>query len=476
MPDWYVTALYSCTCSLLADNETCFKRLFIVPSYAKTFWSCPDTHHVVSADGTHAGGGVINQVWLLLVGSNANNQLVLLAFAVVRQEDQDNWTWFMRQATNALKLPPNTTAVLISDMHKGLTSPATQDILKANNWVHTRCTFHFINNLRKRHGMSKVIEKTIMRIARHTNADNVASALATLHGPLREEVESQLGMFSAATLLDKDPPVVRYRHITNNTSEQYNSALKNARPQAITDGVKTMLAWAAKHVGKAKGYAYKWEEAGAQLVPYASRELRKIIDRARTIPVQIIQANQLKAEAIVGSLTHQLNDAYTVTVSLAERTSDCACRWQQESGFACCHTLAVALAVSQTAGCSNADEWRPDHPLWVCSKFHLAAYKQQYAGAVPKIGKILNLEDNGLEPPYVAPRPGRRPIQRKKGQKRKRPAPGGHEEAVRRKPPTCNSCGKTGHYSTTCWHPNTAHMRKKTKKQVDKIVIDLTKP
>ena len=70
-----------------------FKRCYVATSMAKTFWAEAGTKMII-CDGTHTKSTGFKHVILLAVTFDGNNQVQVLAFAVVDSENGPNWVWF----------------------------------------------------------------------------------------------------------------------------------------------------------------------------------------------------------------------------------------------------------------------------------------------------------------------------------------------------------------------------------------------
>jgi MULE transposase domain len=73
-----------------------FHRLYIALSIAKTFWYNAGIG-LVSCDGTFTKNNYFKHIILICTTMDANNQIVILAFAIVDCEDADNWVWYKEQ-------------------------------------------------------------------------------------------------------------------------------------------------------------------------------------------------------------------------------------------------------------------------------------------------------------------------------------------------------------------------------------------
>nr|GEV89244.1 hypothetical protein CTI12_AA091940 [Tanacetum cinerariifolium] len=80
------------------------------------------------------------------MGRDANNQTYLIALAVVRVENAENWGWFLHLVHGDLSLNEGNGITIISDSHKGLFDAV-------NDWLpdpeHKKCTSHIYANLKK---------------------------------------------------------------------------------------------------------------------------------------------------------------------------------------------------------------------------------------------------------------------------------------------------------------------------------------
>jgi zinc finger SWIM domain-containing protein 3 len=80
---------------------------------------------------------------MLACALDGNQQILLLAWALVPTENQDNWEFFLNHLKEAY--PPCSTNgfVIISDRDKGLV-PATEKVLP--DIIHAKCCHHIKEN------------------------------------------------------------------------------------------------------------------------------------------------------------------------------------------------------------------------------------------------------------------------------------------------------------------------------------------
>ncbi|GKC88698.1 splicing factor, partial [Tanacetum coccineum] len=83
--------------------------------------------------------------FLTAMRRDANNQMYHVAWAVVRVENKENWSWFLSLLHDDLNLNNGNSLTIISDSHKGLLS-AVADWLP--QLEHRKCTRHLYASLR----------------------------------------------------------------------------------------------------------------------------------------------------------------------------------------------------------------------------------------------------------------------------------------------------------------------------------------
>jgi hypothetical protein len=445
-------------------------------------------------------------VWLFLVTKDANNHLVLLAWAVVDQENGPNWTWFIERVSMHLPLPDGATqAALISDMDKGITSNAAKSALNISYWTQTRCVRHFIDNLRTNKQLPRVteeMEQLIYVIARHPVAGSVQRVVTKLHAlnpKVAQRVVDALPQFANYLFLAMALPLCREGDILSNMAEQYNNKEKQTREESIEAAAKIIL----KHVQEqwffARKSAYEWEQEGKVLTPFAEGELAAAIHVAKQLEVTILSVSddglqvQAQVQARPGAQTE-----HSLTVSASTHTSNCPCGWWRVRGFPCWQMLAVANEVRSKAGHLgiNVDlaAWDVANPKWVSDVYTVATFKEQYSGTSPRFTTDDVLEDSKLLPPHAARKPGRPKKNRATRPPRKKLRAAASSSSAsassssaaassstasglvgpQGRMPSCSLCGAQGHYYNSCPHPNTMHVAKRVAKKADRIVLDLT--
>ncbi|CAD6903329.1 unnamed protein product [Tilletia caries] len=107
------------------DGVRQFERCFVAPAAARAaFKFC---RPFVALDGTFLKGR-IKLVLLLAATFDSNDSLVILAWGLVKVENEDNWTWFISQLLEAMPEMGSSTTTIVSDRDKGLLNDVSSQL------------------------------------------------------------------------------------------------------------------------------------------------------------------------------------------------------------------------------------------------------------------------------------------------------------------------------------------------------------
>jgi Transposase, Mutator family len=120
-----------------------FYQMYCCLSIAKNFWSSAGLTLVV-CNGTFTRNNCFKQIVLIAASFDANNQIVILAFAIVEGENADNWVRFKEQ----LKSNFPGINVWMTDTDKGICSNAfsMSKSQSEDEFVLSRCARHLAEN------------------------------------------------------------------------------------------------------------------------------------------------------------------------------------------------------------------------------------------------------------------------------------------------------------------------------------------
>ena len=216
-------------------QKTMIHRERRVRVFGRAFWAFEQCvrafqhcRPVISIDGTFLTGQFKGTL-LVAIGSDANNRLLPLAFALVEAETNDNWEWFLRILRTKI-LPSEREICVISDRHQGILN-AVDIVIPGHAPLHHRwCMRHFCANFYRACGSKELTDDledccqafSYKRFARLYNA-LVANKKLDAGGLdfLSRHIELRTKW---ARAYDEDGR--RYGQMTSNMAECFNRVLK----------------------------------------------------------------------------------------------------------------------------------------------------------------------------------------------------------------------------------------------------------
>ncbi|XP_010451555.1 PREDICTED: uncharacterized protein LOC104733691 [Camelina sativa] len=130
-----------------ASGKQQFDKFYICFDALRRTWkSC--CRPIIGLDGSFLKWELKGEI-LAAVGRDADNRIYLIAWAVVRVEDNDSWAWFVENLKKDLDLGLGSGLTVISDKQKGLLN-VVADLLP--NAEHRHCARHIYANWKKAHG------------------------------------------------------------------------------------------------------------------------------------------------------------------------------------------------------------------------------------------------------------------------------------------------------------------------------------
>jgi MULE transposase domain len=126
-------------------------------------------------DGTFNKGPHFRHILLFAVTIDGNNKVLLLAYAVVSSENENNWSWFVGKL--CIDFPGIT--VIQSDADKGIRSNICQEVLEGNDIIPGRCVFHMLQNCPGAKG-SKLVRRLVLELAKSSTHEGYLLKLEEL--------------------------------------------------------------------------------------------------------------------------------------------------------------------------------------------------------------------------------------------------------------------------------------------------------
>lgn len=337
----------------LGDGTREVQRVFIAPHASIQAWKY--ARPFICLDGGHFSseqGGVLLMVHTL----DPDEEIFLLAWAIVPSESRFTWGWFMESFFQVFKSTGNLS--IISDRQKGL-QPAINDVTPEDLDVwHYFCTEHLRQNVDRQFGkeiaklfMKAALVKTIMEF--NTTLDLIQSKKPGAAEYIRE-IPAAHYAYCAAPL--KEFP--RFFHTTSNIAESSNFIFKPAR--------KMSWLMALDHIWHA--WLEKMTERRDRIhrTPRYTRFYHEYYNKVRLLGNTYLVQVQSRASGTALVKKGESSHGGRV-VNITERT--CTCLEWQDRWFPCQHALA-AMRYFVT------DDLGEGYP------FTNERYKKMYAGSL----------------------------------------------------------------------------------------------
>ncbi|XP_012851021.1 PREDICTED: uncharacterized protein LOC105970742 [Erythranthe guttata] len=349
---------------------------------------------VVMLDGTFFKGRY-KGVLLSAVGKDADEGLFPIAFAIVSEETDSNWDWFLSHFKDAIG----------ND--------------RTLNCLHTYCYKHLQNNLKYRfRGVPAGFRETVLQ-------QFAACAYATTKEEFDRCIDKlkTTGGTKVCNFLDDLPKEKwsnvyceghRYGHMTSNGCESWSHQIKKQRHLPITsliDGIRLLL---MTQMCKRLCDGNRWT---TMLCEKTEKRLKEAVDKGRS---WICKRSSMHVFEVFSSPN--------AVVDLGERT--CSCRLWQINGFPCTHAVIFVELRCGLAAYDYIDRW-----------YHRSTFKESYSGSIiPFVRQVSDLHVAVIGPPEVKPTRG--PPKRKR-------IPS-HGECVPRKMTFSRCKAQVNHNKNTC--------------------------
>jgi hypothetical protein len=189
---------------------------------------------VILVDGTFLTGKYRGTLMMAVV-VDPEQQLVPLAFALAKSENDGSWSWFMRLVRINI-LGPTRQVCMISDRHHGLIKCASDHLDGYQPLVHQWCIRHFAANMWCHQKNKEVIGKLKLLASVHTE-----DKFKELHKDLVKHLNEEARGWLEYEMEDKDKWAqtydeggMRWGMMTTNYSESVNNIFKGIRSRPVS--------------------------------------------------------------------------------------------------------------------------------------------------------------------------------------------------------------------------------------------------
>jgi len=381
---------------------------------------------VVFVDGTHLKGSYSGKL-LVANTKNANGQLLALAFALVDEESNESWEWFLQNFQTHIGSQRPGDLCIISDRHQGIINAVSN----MNGWHHRYCLRHVCSNV-----MSRFKNRRVKRLCWTIGSTTQASRYSYGIRQIKDE-EPEAWPYLKDIGLDKwtlrhDTQHRRWGNLTTNPAESMNNVLGMARMLPIRALIDHTFTYTRDQFVTQFRNASTW-------APPLARQMWKIFQRrerastAHTVAVY----HERRGLYTVSTNERNGNGEYTYTVTFGQ--NKCTCGTWQNHRFPCSHAIAVC-------------GYREEQALGLMSKkYTTRTWQHQYDAALVPLRDVhywaeANWQIQADYTKLVTHR-GRRRTRRYRNEMDESSNP---RSAQGRQPGRCGICNGLGHNRKTC--------------------------
>ena len=308
---------------------------------------------------------------MLACFKDGNNNIRIIASALVESENEISWKWFMTNLKANLTVIPS---FIMSDREKGLIKAA----MIFDNVPHFYCFRHVMVNLCSKFKAFRHRKQAwdLVKSESHDLFKKTASYFNKT-----PEIYEWLNNIGFDKLSIAHSPVPRYNIVTSNNVESLNARIKNIRGMDSLD----LFMELERTVISDRSASYEASKSSEYITTFA----KKLLD------------NQL--ELSLRSLVRKIDDHYYIVTSDIERrvfignSTSCTCGYYNNMRIPCSHIIAVFKSINQDFMSLCCNSWK--------TSIHLDAYCNRYINNGPTI--VPDLEYSVLLPPIYSVKRGR---------------------------------------------------------------------
>lgn len=340
-----------------------------------------------------------------------------VAIAVVDDETEDNWHWFLQELKSAIATSQQIT--FVADFQNGLKKSLAEIF---DNCYHSYCLRHLVEKLNKdlkgqfSHEARRFMINDFYAAAHAPRIDGFQRAVENIRGispdaydwVVQSEPEHWANAFFAGA---------RYNLMTSNFGQEFYSWVSEAHELPITQMIDTLRGRMMESIYARRVDSSQWV---SKLTPSKEEKLQMEASMSHSLQVLLSE----------GSTFEVRGD----TVDIVDIDHwDCSCKGWQLTGLPCCHAIAVFECMER----STYD---------YCSRyFAVETYRLTYAESinpVPNVDKPV-LSESAEAVVTVTPPPTKRPPGRPKMKQFE------SVDLIKRQL-QCSKCKGLGHNKKTC--------------------------
>ncbi|GLT45929.1 hypothetical protein SLA2020_197240 [Shorea laevis] len=404
----------------------CFQRLF-VSYHASIFGFLNACRPLIALDKTLLTNKYLGTL-MLASGFDGEGSVFPLAFAVVDEENDDNWIWFISELRNLLEINAENMPKLtiLSDRQKAIVDGVEANFPTA---FHGFCMSHLSDSFQREFNNPMIVNLFWEAAHALTNFefDQKILQIREISPAAFAWIQNIPPRFWANAYFEG----TRFGHVTANVADSLKSWIHEASSLPIIQMMECFRRKLMILFNECRERSMQWT---GTLVPSAEGHVLGAIEHASAW--RVLKANEAEFEVV------SQEGAFRVDI----RNRSCWCRGWELQGLPCTHAVAVLHSCRQnvhrfTESYFTVANYRkaysqtihpvPDKTLW-------KDMLEQVQGQEESEAEVIIRPPKSLQPPA---RPRKRRVRTE--------GVGGRAKRVVH----CSRCNQTGHFRTTCATP-----------------------
>ncbi|XP_071708970.1 uncharacterized protein [Rutidosis leptorrhynchoides] len=285
---------------------------------------------ILCIDGTHLKANYIGKI-LTAVVKNANGKILPDAFAVVDNESNESWAWFLKLVKTHVNVSKRDLCI-ISDRHVGiLNAMANQQY----GWHHRYCLRHIRSNLMTKFDRNTELKKLCWRVGSTMQSNRYK---LTVRG-IKTVSEVAWKYLEDADIhkwtLFRDSFHLRWGNLTTNTAESLNNVLRHARMMPVKVCMDYTFHYKREHFNTQETTAHEWQ------APLSKSMWTQFQEREKLASAYMVTCYNQQTGVYKAQSTYQRSGDGGIEYTVKYLAKKCTCeRWQYQR-MPCSHGIAV---------------------------------------------------------------------------------------------------------------------------------------
>ncbi|XP_071695248.1 uncharacterized protein [Rutidosis leptorrhynchoides] len=375
---------------------------------------------MICIDGTHLKGSYKGKL-LTAVAKNANNQLLPIAFALVDEESNESWVWFLQMLQE--NVIGNEKLCVISDRHPCIL-PAMGG--QTYGWEHRYCLRHICSNLLGKYTKVKSLKHLCWIVGSTTNQILYKNAFRALKQASVEAWQYLQDADVGKWIVYRDSQRSRWSNTTRNISESLNNVFRHARMMPIKACIEYTFDYTREHF-------YDQSREARLCNSPLSKKMFNVFNEREKRPQRYKTTCYHEQQGIYKvHSTYQRSGEGGTDYTVEFKKKRCSCGIWQHQRLPCSHAISI---------CSHLNE---DINKQIGKKYTTPTWREQYSdhfNPLRDAGYWTHIEWKIMaDPSRLIKHRGRKQSKRMKNQM---------DEREKQKP-KCGICRVEGHNRNTC--------------------------